>query len=200
MRNRLAALALTSVALLLQAGLAQAHTTGAEGAGLQHGFLHPLTGLDHLLAMVAVGLWAAQRGGRALWLLPLSFMGMMLAGGAIAFAGLPMGIAEIGIAVSLIVLGLAVAAEYRTGSLVGAVLVGGFAIFHGHAHGAELPEAANPVLYTVGFLAATGLLHGVGIGLFATADRRQGLRKAGSAIIRLAGLAIAGTGFALAAF
>lgn len=177
------------------AGAAHAHTGGAHGAEFAHGFAHPFGGVDHLLAMVTVGLWAAQRGGRALWAVPLSFMGMMLAGGLLGLGGLELPAVELGIAASLVVLGSLVALAVRPSVWLGVAIVGAFAVFHGHAHGAEAPEAASPALYAAGFVVATGLLHLLGIAGF----RSAALAKAGSVLVRVAGAAVAASGVALLA-
>lgn len=151
--------------LLALAGTAWAHggetAVGAEGpwTAFVAGFLHPLTGPDHIIAMVAVGLWGAVLGAPALWLLPVVFPLVMALGGALGLLGLPLPGVEIGIALSGVLLGLAVLLRWRAPLAVAALLVGGFAVFHGHAHGTELPQAANPLVYSLGFVTATGLLH-----------------------------------------
>ncbi|MDT7835826.1 HupE/UreJ family protein [Aquabacterium sp. OR-4] len=147
--------------------LAQAHSEDAAGigGGLLAGMLHPLLGLDHLVAMVAVGLWGAFLGPRAVWLLPVVFPLVMAVGGVLGMAQVPLPSVEVGIAVSGIVLGLMVALAARPPLPVAALIVGAFAIFHGHAHGAELPAAANALAYSIGFVVSTGLLHVAGIGL-----------------------------------
>lgn len=168
---------------------ALAHAPGVAEAGLAAGFAHPLLGFDHLLAMVAVGLWASQLGGRALWLVPASFVSVMAAGAGLGMVTtLPA--VELGIVGSLIVLGALVAFAARLPVAVGAAIVGGFALFHGHAHGAEMPEAAS-ALYAVGFIAATGLLHGIGVA--------AGLYSRGTAawLVRAGGAAVAATGLVL---
>jgi urease accessory protein len=171
---------------------AQAHVQGGEAAGLLSGLHHPVSGLDHILAMVAVGLWGAQLGRPAVWLLPVTFPMVMAFGGMVGLMGLALPAIEIGIAVSAIILGVMVAWEARPPLWVAAVVVGFFAIFHGHAHGAELPAGADALLYSIGFVAATGALHaaGIGIGLI----HRWG---AGRVALRLAGaaVALAGAGF-----
>jgi urease accessory protein len=151
--------------VLLWPTTALAHTQGGEAAGLLSGLEHPVSGLDHILAMVAVGLWGAQLGRPAVWLLPVSFPMVMAFGGMLGLMGLPLPGIEIGIAVSAIILGLMVAREARPPLWVAAVVVGVFAIFHGHAHGAELPADANALLYSIGFVVATGSLHAVGISI-----------------------------------
>jgi urease accessory protein len=147
-------------------GAAFAHSGAAgHGHGFAYGFLHPLGGFDHLLAMIAVGLLAAHLGGRALWLVPLSFVALMAVGGAIGFAEIRVPYVELLIAASVIVLGILVATRANL-PLVAAMLIAGFfAIFHGHAHGAELPDGESPYLYAAGFLLATALLHLAGIAL-----------------------------------
>lgn len=187
--------AVAAAALVGLAGTAHAHTGGAHGAGFGHGFAHPFGGLDHLLAMVTVGLWAAQRGGRALWAVPLSFMVMMLAGGLLGMGGVALLSVELGIAASLVVLGTLVALAVRPSVVLGMAIVGIFAVFHGHAHGAEAPEAAAPALYAAGFVAATGLLHLLGIAGFRSAVAA----KAGSILVRLTGAAVAAGGLAMLA-
>ncbi len=133
--------------------------------GFVHGFVHPVTGIDHVLAMVAVGLFAANLGGRALWAVPLSFVSVMAVGGALGIAGIGVPFVEAGIAISVIVLGVAVALQWKWPVAAAMALVGIFAIFHGHAHGAEMPVDASGLEYGLGFMLATALLHVVGIGL-----------------------------------
>ncbi|HYE00474.1 MAG TPA: HupE/UreJ family protein [Alphaproteobacteria bacterium] len=175
----------------LAAGPAAAHTFGTEGGGFALGLLHPLVGADHLLAMFAVGLWAWQLGGRAVWAVPGSFVAVMAAGAGIALAGWPMPAVETGIAASVLLLGLLVAAAVRLPPAAAAGLVGLFALFHGAAHGLELPRSAGPLAYGAGFLAATALLHAAGIGLAALMALRRSLW------LRASGLAVgmAGLGF-----
>jgi urease accessory protein len=142
---------------------AAAHTGHVDGSGFLSGFLHPLGGLDHLLAMVAVGLWAAQTGGRALWMLPVAFVTMLAGGALIGISGLELPMVEAGIAASVAVLGLLVVLNKRVPVYAAMALVGVFAVFHGHAHGAEMPAAAHPLLFGAGFILSTVLLHGAGI-------------------------------------
>lgn len=144
---------------------ALAHPQGGETAGLLGGLQHPVSGLDHVLAMVAVGLWGAQLGRPALWLLPVTFPMVMAFGGMVGLMGFALPGIEIGIAVSAIILGVMVGWEVRPPLWVAAAVVGFFAIFHGHAHGTELPAGANALLYSIGFVVATGCLHAAGIGL-----------------------------------
>ena len=185
-----------ALATISLASPALAHEATRFG-GLEAGLLHPVTGLDHVVAMVAVGLWGGILGRPALWLLPVIFPLAMAVAGAAGVAQVPLPGVETGIAVSGIVLGLVVLFALRPPLWVAALIVGVFAVFHGHAHGAELPEAANPGLYAVGFVVATGLLHLVGIAIGALWRWRVGqvaVRAAGAAIA-LAGAAFL-TGFA----
>ncbi len=179
------------LATLLAAGAAHAHTGEGVAGGLTSGFLHPLFGWDHVVAMVAVGLWGAVLGAPALWLLPVVFPVVMALGGALGVAGVPLPAVEAGIALSGVVLGLLVAFAVPAPLWVAAVIVGAFAIFHGHAHGTELPAAADPIAYAVGFVIATGLLHlaGIAIGLLWGRPR-------GALLVRGAGAAVAAVGAA----
>lgn len=171
--------------------IAAAHIQPGEAGGLLTGFLHPISGLDHVLAMIAVGLWGAQLGPPALWLLPVTFPMVMAFGGTLGLMGFSLPGVEIGIAISALVLGSLVLAEARPPLAVAAVVVGFFAIFHGHAHGTELPQGESGLLYSIGFVVATGCLHAVGIalGLFHRwSSGRIALRAAG-ALVALAGIA-----------
>jgi urease accessory protein len=163
---------LTAFAALLLANVAQAHIIGAQGAGFGAGFVHPFTGLDHMLAMVAVGLWAAQLGGRARWVVPLAFMGAMVVGAGLALAGIALPMVATGIASSVLVLGLLIVFAARLPVAASAILVGAFAVFHGHAHGTELPQAATEALYGIGFALATGTLLAAGLGIGALMHHR----------------------------
>ena len=176
-------------------GAALAHP-GHDAGGFAHGVMHPFGGLDHLLAMVAVGLYAALLGGRALWLVPATFVGVMALGGALGAAGYPLPHVETGIALSVIVLGLAVALRANLPTLAAMALAGLFAIFHGHAHGAEMPADAAAVSYSAGFMLATALLHGAGIAIGLAAGR---LAERGSRVIQLAGGAVALAGVVILA-
>ena len=149
--------------LVLWAPAALAHTFGAHGAGFMQGLVHPFSGMDHLLAMMAVGVWAAQQGGRALWAVPASFVVTMITGALVAVAGVQLPHIEAMVAASVLVLGLLVAFQSRWPLAAGMSLVALFAFFHGHAHGLEMPEAASPVLYGLGFVLATVVLHIAGI-------------------------------------
>ena len=144
---------------------ALAHTQAGEAGGFASGFHHPISGWDHVLAMVAVGLWGAQLGAPAVWLLPVTFPMVMALGGMMGLLGISLPGVEIGIALSAMVLGVMVLAEKRPPMWVAAAIVGVFAIFHGHAHGTELPAGESGLLYSMGFVVATGCLHGVGISI-----------------------------------
>jgi urease accessory protein len=156
--------------IFLVPSLAQAHP-GAPGHthGFSNGLLHPLTGLDHICAMVAVGLWAAQRGGRALWLVPTTFISIMIVGGILGMGKVGIPYVEQGIAASVLVLGIFIAAAVRLPVAASMAIVGLFALFHGYAHGAEMPDTASGLAYGIGFVIATASLHlsGIGIGLLA---------------------------------
>ncbi len=152
-------LIISSLFLASMAGVAEAHTGVGSTIGFTHGFMHPLSGIDHMLAMVAVGLFAARLGGSALWLVPSAFVAMMAVGGFLGISGVELPFVEIGIAASVIVLGAAVALDFNLPTAAAMALVGFFALFHGHAHGAEMPETANGLTYGIGFMLATALLH-----------------------------------------
>jgi len=140
-----------------------AHVQKGEAAGFLSGLKHPVSGLDHVLAMVAVGLWGAQLGAPAVWVLPVAFPMVMAFGGMLGLMGVPLPGIEYGIAASAILLGIAVMFELRPPLAIAAFVVAVFAIFHGHAHGTELPVGQSGLLYSMGFVIATGCLHGVGI-------------------------------------
>ena len=168
---------------------AYAHAIGANAGGFLSGLEHPVFGPDHLLAMFAVGLWGAQIGGRSIWELPVAFPLIMTFGGILGIIGIPLPYTEILIAASMIVLGLAVAFAWRPASWQSITVVGAFAIFHGHAHGAELPSSANPFAYALGFVIATGLIHvaGIGFGLILGKAMDGKVSRAAGAAIGLAG-------------
>jgi urease accessory protein len=185
-----------AVTLLLAATAtpAFAHTGGGLAGGFAGGFAHPFFGPDHVAAMIAVGLWGAFLGMPAMLILPVVFPLVMAAGGVLGILGVPLPSVEIGIAASAVVLGLMVALAAKPNLFVAAIIVGVFAIFHGHAHGAELPEGADAVAYSIGFVIATGLLHlaGIGFGLLARYPAgRIAVRTAGS-LIAIAGLVFLG--------
>jgi urease accessory protein len=142
-----------------------AHVEGGQAVGFITGLQHPWSGLDHVLAMIAVGIWGAQLGNPALWLLPVTFPLVMSMGAMLGLLGIPLPGIEIGIAVSAIILGTMVGGEVRPTMISAALLVSVFAIFHGHAHGTELPAGQSGMLYSMGFVIATGCLHGIGIAL-----------------------------------
>lgn len=184
MRHNALLLAL-AVPMLLAALPALGHTGEGVG-GLASGLQHPISGLDHVLAMVAVGLWGAILGAPALWMLPVAFPVAMAFAGALGVIGVPLPFVEQGIAMSSIVLGGMVLFAQRPPLGVALAIVAVFAVFHGHAHGTELPASANPVAYAVGFVVATGLLHLAGIAIgFLTRW------PAGTVAVRAAGAAIA---------
>lgn len=179
-------------ALGMVPGSALAHTGTGATIGLAQGFLHPLGGLDHQLAMILVGLFAWQLGGRAVWLVPTAFMTMMAFGGLLGVEGMGLPFVEIGIAASVIVLGLAVALAVATPLAIAVGVVGLFAVFHGHAHGAEMPADAAGLAYALGFVAATALLHGAGVALGFAIGRVARIR--GPLVHRVAGGASAAVG------
>ena len=186
--------ALTVAALLLVPTAALAHTGAGAVYGFAYGFMHPIGGLDHVLAMVTVGILASQLGGRALWLVPGAFVLVMAAGGMAGVAGVDLPSVEIGIAASVIVLGAMVASKMKAPVAVAMGLVGFFAIFHGYAHGAEMPGAAAGLSYGLGFMLATALLHLAGIGLGLAAGRIS--ERHGAVAYRVTGglVAVAGLG------
>jgi urease accessory protein len=177
---------LASLFLALYPLTAFAHKRGGEAIGFASGFEHPISGLDHILAMVAVGLWGAQLGAPAIWVLPVVFPMVMALGGMMGLMGIKLPGIELCIALSAVALGFAVLHEARPKLWIAAMIVGFFAIAHGHAHGTELPPGADGVLYSIGFVMATGLLHatGIGIGLI----HRW---SAGRVALRLAGAVVA---------
>lgn len=188
--SRMAIRGLLAAGLALAAGAALAHDGDIAGGGFLTGFLHPILGWDHVAAMVAVGLWGAFLGPPAIWLLPVTFPLVMAFGGALGVAGVPIPGIEAGIAASALVIGLAVLLAWRPPLVLAAVVVAAFAIFHGHAHGTEMPMAASPLAYAAGFVIGTGLLHlaGIALGLLAgSAPGRVAVRGAGG-LIALAGL------------
>lgn len=178
------------IAFSLFADTAFAHTGVHTGSGFAGGLAHPMLGLDHLLAMIAIGLWAAQQGGRALWAVPATFVSVMVLGGLLAWSGWGLPHIETGIALSVLVLGLLIAFQRSWNVLAGMAIAAVFALFHGYAHGLEMPQTASPLLFASGFVLATGLLHGVGI---------VGGRL-GRDWVRAAGVLIAATGCALTGF
>ena len=173
--------------------IALAHTGIGETAGFMHGFTHPIGGADHLLAMTAVGLWAAQIGGRALWAVPFAFVAAMILGGTLGFSGVLLPFIEEGILISVLILGVLIAGAFKLPLTYSVLVVGFFAIFHGYAHGAEMPLSTGAASYTAGFALATAALHLAGMGLGIV------LQKANlQTVSRLAGSAIALSGVYLA--
>lgn len=187
----LAALALVSAALAPSG--AWAHTGGSALGGFASGFLHPLGGADHVLAMLAVGMWGAQLGAPAIWVLPVAFPLVMALGGVAGILGLPLPSVEWGIALSVIVLGSAIALGRPPRLAVAALLVAFFAVFHGYAHGAELPGQAGALAYSAGFVVATGTIHLTGIALGLVTRLPNGVQ-----VLRAGGSAIAAAGVYLA--
>jgi urease accessory protein len=171
--------------LAVWASPALAHVDAGQGTGFLTGALHPISGLDHALAMLAVGLWGAQLGAPAIWLLPVAFPIAMALGGFLGLLGVPLPGVEAGIAASAILLGTAVMTQRRVPLYGAAALVGFFAIFHGHAHGTELPSGESGLLYSLGFVVATGCLHAIGIAIGAISRwpaGRVALRVAGGGV------------------
>ena len=174
---------------LCYAQAAEAHVNKGEGVSFLSGFKHPISGLDHVVAMIAVGLWGAQLGAPAIWVLPVAFPLVMAFGGMLGLLGVPLPGTEFGIAASAIMLGAAVMLKLRPPLAVAALLVGFFAIFHGYAHGSELPPGESGLLYSLGFVIATGCLHAVGITIGLVNRGTWGQRA-----VRFAGAAIVLTG------
>lgn len=186
----LAALGAVGLGVLIP-NLASAHVMAGEAVGFVSGFLHPISGLDHIIAMVAVGIWGAQLGRPAIWALPVTFPLVMAVGGFIGLVGVKLPFSEVAIALSGIWLGAAVALNWRARLPVATALVGLFGLFHGYAHGAELPQGQNALLYSLGFVLATGLLHaaGITIGLIHRWTwGRTALRAAGALIAIMGGV------------
>ncbi len=184
--------------MALFASAAYAHPGHVSATDLSNGFLHPLSGLDHILAMIAVGLYAVQLGGRATWMLPAAFVSAMLAGGAIGYAGLPIPMVEQGIALSVIVMGAAIALGLKMPTASGMALVAGFAIFHGHAHGSEGAQAALFAPYAAGFIVATALLHVAGVTLGRALNRLDASQSLWVKRIAGSASAVAGSASAVA--
>ena len=188
---------LVAIALLLAPSVALAHPGHGEGGSLLGGFIHPFVGIDHLLAMTAVGLFAAHLGGRALWAVPTTFVAVMALGGVFGAAGVSLPFTETAIALSVLVFGFVIFSGMTPPVLAAMALVGIFAIFHGHAHGTEMPVGGSGVVYGIGFMVATTLLHGFGITLglairwFDDVPRRRAMQACGVAIALIgAGLTI----------
>lgn len=186
----LGALAPAAMLVLMPSASALAHIIQGEAGGFGQGFEHPLTGADHFLAMFAVGIWGAQMGGRAVWALPVTFPLIMTVGGIAGMLGLPLPHVELGIALSILALGSAIAFGWRPIEAVALIVIGVFAICHGYAHGVELPGAADPADYAVGFVLATGMIHvlGVGAGLALNKPMEGRLSRALGAAIAVGGI------------
>ena len=182
---------LVTVPLILAASMAAAHTGEGINTGFASGFWHPILGWDHVVAMVAVGLWGAFLGQPAIWLLPVVFPLVMAIGGALGIIGVPLPAVETGIALSGVVLGLLIALAVRAPVWVAAVIVGAFAIFHGHAHGTEFPEEFNAYGYAIGFVIGTGLLHmaGIAFGFLTQIEFGKIVVRAAGGVIALVGAA-----------
>ena len=194
MKTILRSVLISTVFLLASSVGAHAHVIPGDVRGFGSGFMHPLLGLDHILAMTAVGLWAAQLGGRARWLVPASFLSVMAVGGALAMAGLRVPFTEEGILLSILVLGILIAVAVRFPLAVSMAIVGLLAFFHGHSHGTEMPANAVGYAYGAGFMLATAGLHACGIGLAYLA------RPIKMPVVRWAGAAIAVVGACFWAF
>jgi urease accessory protein len=169
--------------------IAEAHLRKGEASGFLSGVRHPISGLDHVLAMISVGLWGAQMGWPAIWVLPVAFPMVMALGGLMGLLGIPLPGTEYGIAASMILLGSAVLLAWKPPLWVAGLLVSVFAIFHGHAHGTELPPGQDGLLYSMGFVCATGCLHGIGVSI-GLVHRWQW----GQMFLRLAGAFVAAMG------
>jgi urease accessory protein len=182
--------------ILLAAGAAFApetafaHIGAGHGSGFAHGFLHPIGGLDHVLAMLAVGMFAANLSGRALWAVPLTFVAVMALGGALGVRQVELAYVEVGIALSVVVLGLAVASRAHWPVAAAMALVAVFAVFHGHAHGAEMPMNASGAGYAAGFMLATAILHLAGIALGTGAALWSRAAPLAGSAMALAGVAL----------
>jgi len=180
----------TLILFIITLSTAMAHSSGDNGSGFISGLTHPIFGWDHVTAMVAVGIWGAFLGRPAIWILPVVFPLVMAFGGILGIAGVPIPAIETGIAVSSVVLGLLIVFATRAPLWVAAIVVGAFAIFHGHAHGTELPNAVSPLAYSIGFVISTGLLHlaGIAFGEVIRLPKGDWILRAGGGIIALAGI------------
>ncbi|NRA55240.1 MAG: HupE/UreJ family protein [Gammaproteobacteria bacterium] len=179
--------------MLMLPKLAYAHEAPG-GAGFMAGFSHPVLGFDHLLAMLSVGILSAQMGGKAIWKIPATFIVIMLVGGVLGINGVHIVSVELGIVCSVLVLGVAIATEKKIPAFVAMIFVGFFAIFHGHAHGAEMPYLAEPMLYACGFVAGTAIIHITGVLIGVITHKLQH----GQQLLRYFGAGIAGVGFHMA--
>jgi len=186
-----------AMAIFLIPGAAMAHTGIGQTAGFAHGLAHPASGIDHTLAMVAVGVFAWQLGGRALWLVPATFVLVMIAGGTLGMAGIDIPFVETGIALSVVILGAIIALGMRAPVATAMAIVGAFAVFHGHAHGAEMPHDASGLTYGAGFMLGTALLHASGLALGFFIGRIGEARSPD--IVRAAGMLTSVAGIAILA-
>src|SRR5690606_2214006 len=193
MRASLRSLGAAAVLLAVVPSVASAHPAGGPD-GFLHGVEHPLSGWDHLLAMFAVGLWAAQRGGRAVWALPLTFVTVMVAAGAIAMSGIGLPGVEAGILASVFVLGLLITLAARVPATAALALIASFAVFHGAAHGSEMPAGVGGLTYAAGFAMATAGLHLAGA--FLGIALQRGLRERQQVWMRVAGASVCAAGLA----
>jgi urease accessory protein len=186
-------LRLSVAALIFLPSFAYAHTGAGEANGFLYGFMHPASGLDHICAMLAVGIWAAQMGGRSVWVVPLTFVGVMALGGALPMLDIGLPFVEQGIVLSVLLLGVLIAASIRLPLWLSSGMVGLFALWHGHAHGAEMPALASGVGYALGFMLATALLHvaGIAFGLSMQRLSRERMVHATGAGIALCGMYLA---------
>ncbi|MBZ9724083.1 HupE/UreJ family protein [Mesorhizobium sp. CO1-1-11] len=185
-------LCLSAILLVAAAMPAYAHVGIATTSSAMTGFTHPLSGLDHMTVMLAVGLWAALKGGKAIWVWPAAFVGVMLGGAALGMAHVPLPFVEPGILASVVALGLLVALAVDLPVSAGVAIIGLFALLHGHAHGTEVPENAGGLEYMAGFAVATVLLHAIGIAV----GLGLGMRSRG--VARVMGAACAAIGIGLA--
>ena len=166
-------------------GIANAHP--GHGGDFMAGISHPLSGADHLLAMIAVGVWAYQLGGRANWMVPASFVSLMAVAGGIGIAGIPFPMIESGIATSVLILGLLITFSVRVTPAIGACVVAMFAVFHGYAHGAEMPQLGSAWQYGLGFIISTAVLHGLGLALGKGLNQQNLLLRATGAVVAASG-------------
>ncbi|GAB4268786.1 MAG: HupE/UreJ family protein [Methylomicrobium sp.] len=176
------------LALSLYGVAAHAHTFGADNAGFVEGLIHPFIGLDHLLAMLAIGIWAGQSGRSALWQLPLAFVGTMTISAVMATSGPSFSQLELSIASTVMLLGLLLLFAVRLPTGIGMLIAGLFAVAHGYAHGLEIPETASAIGYGAGFVAATSLLHLLGIALYFSFKNQPWLSRASGFAIAASGI------------
>ncbi len=181
------------VLLLFLPGVALAHTGAGETTSFMHGFSHSINGIDHLLAMVAVGLWASQIGGRALWAVPCTFVAVMVLGGVLGFSGVTVPFIEAGILISILILGILIASAFKLPLGYSVLIVGFFAIFNGYAHGVEIPATIPAISYIVGFALATAILHlaGISLGMLLQKIKLQSINRFAGGAIALSGIYLA---------